>query len=139
MKSIRIYTIVAPPDREAASLLIETINRKYPQLHFIPICNDPALGKTWSLRIEDRLRQADQVICLVGENSWLHQGFNWEITSALLKNKPLFAMTLHNLIECIPPFVLIDKNIPVEPFDLRKLSSLLIGKVVEAATRKVAA
>ena len=138
-KQIRIYTICAPADRDAAQTLQQTLSEKNPYCTFLPECKDEPLYKVWCLRVTDRIRQADLVVCLVGESSWLYTGVNWEITLSLKNHKSLFAMSLSGGKNVyMPPFVLIDKDIDINEFSLKLLNENILMQLAKLNMRSAA-
>lgn len=87
----------------------------------LPDVADDPFSKPWFLRTKDRIRQADLVVCLFGEDTYLCNSCLWELTVAISLKKPIVAVRAHRSLLHIPPFVVIEQDIPVIDFDPQRI------------------
>ena len=120
MKNYKIHIIASPSDSDSEEFARRSLEERFPNVQILPKCKDEPLSKVWTLRTQDRIMQADAVVCLVGEDTWLQTAVNWQLTFALHNKKQIQAISLSKQEGLyIPPFVLIDKSIKVGAFDLK--------------------
>ncbi|MCB0333382.1 MAG: TIR domain-containing protein [Bdellovibrionales bacterium] len=123
-----LFLTHSPQEIELASQLVKDLTNVNGSVSIQPTVDDAPFSKEWMLRTEDRIRRSDLIICLFGEDTWLRNTATWELTVALRMKKKVVAVRAHSNMLHIPPFIVLDKNIPLIDFDAELIGSLLKRK-----------
>ncbi|MCB0330013.1 MAG: hypothetical protein KDD70_10125 [Bdellovibrionales bacterium] len=131
---IRIYPCFEASDASAKGYCQRYLETRHENLKFLrDTHSDEPFTKPWFLRTLDRIRQADIVLCLLGEKTWLASNVRWELIVAFALKKRVVTMRLHSNRMHVPPFLLVEHDAKIEQFNLEKLSSKLFHQEEQRA------